>query len=256
MVFLKNGQEATLVEKLSENKYLVDPHVIWCDEYGNTSTDPTGDLKVVNEVYSKAPVDAIDKEYATTLEKVSKVKTELSEATTELRALRLKIKQQQEIESDFENWIINLSEYKKAENLVFFSEGKHIMPEIISKEMKNKGLTLTFRVNCFDGSMDRRVKNIDCEGYSAGYTSRKLDPYFGIKINLSKDEIESLISERIDSLNAEDFSKYEIERIPERYLNESFKTRLNLLRMEEKQQLLKKKQEQINKIKEEIKKLK
>ena len=129
-VYLKNGHAANLSKKIDDNNYIVEPFMLFHDYEGNEDYEH-GDKIVVSEIFSKPPVEKIEKEYLVKIEAVRKKNDELLSITKEVQAAEHKLRTVKEKTTDLENGLINKSELKNADSITVFIQG-HVAPKTLS----------------------------------------------------------------------------------------------------------------------------
>lgn len=202
-IFLKDGRIADLVAK-TEKGYIVDPHRIYHDyETKEEYTEASGRVEVVDEVFESSPRDLIEAEYQQVLAKVEEKELVLEEKSKELRTVEYELKQIQKQKTDAAKMIINREELTKAKRLTIWIRDQ-IEPKIMDVKNPLK-LTISYNVSQWDKTEE------NCWFYAC-YTDHwssygeYYDPIYGIKADLSDEEILQITHERQSSVKFEPHS--------------------------------------------------
>lgn len=194
-VYLKDGTKANLITT-TEKGYVVDPYVTYHDyeskdEYEETS----GDVRLVDKVYESAPKDVIEEEYRQILLKIDQQEKSLQEKRSELSKMQSEVNQLQSTKTTLSKLIINRQELTKAKRLIVWIKG-HIAPRIMDVKNSLK-LTISYSISQY-GAEEK------CWAYSCWSDSEErwsnyseyFDPVYGIKADLTDEEILSITHER------------------------------------------------------------
>jgi len=93
IVYLLDGQEVILKERLSKTKFLVEKMVI-CEDYdtGDKETKESGVEIVVNSIYKKIPVEALDYDIKKRENEIAKIENDIKKKEEEVESMESKIK--------------------------------------------------------------------------------------------------------------------------------------------------------------------
>lgn len=222
-VYLKDGTKAALIAK-TEKGYVVDPIEVyrnWIseDEESEEYEEPSGNVKMVDAVYSIAPKEVVEGEYGEILKKVEEQEKILQEKISEVSKIKHELRQLEQTKTNTAKMIFNRNELVNAKRLIVWIRGK-IAPRIMDKKNSLK-LTVSYIISQY-GSIEEK-----CWAYSAWSDNRDeerwssyseyFDPEYGIKADLTDEEILQITHER-QMKNSEKFDNWEIERCDERWL--------------------------------------
>lgn len=209
-IYLKNGCEAILHEKLSENRFVIEKITEFVYE-NETYHEPCGVQEIVSEIFTSPPIDAINSVIKTLEEQKKSIRKEVQELTTQKHSLRNELYNLNEEKKRFSNWIIDLRQWRNAKNIVIFSPND-IAPHILSYNGKGEeninSIVLEIRL---DGS--RLGKWYSYGGGTSHYIDEKHDIYF----DLSEDEIVKITNERSEKIDLSLIKGYKSNNIPEKY---------------------------------------
>jgi hypothetical protein len=216
IVYLKNGQAANFVKKIDEENYIVQPHIIFYDHEGNEDYDYS-DKIVVDKIYSKPPIEKIEKEY---LEKINAVKNKIEELSTIAREVQIserKLREAKEKTTDLKNNIFNKSELKSAESITVFTDS--IVPRTLSEKMK-KELKINIEINFRTGQ--ERIFAYNFYDYDENWGSgEKIDLEYGLLLDVNEEELLNISKERADKMyDSGNLQDYELKRTDNKYLSE------------------------------------
>jgi hypothetical protein len=195
--YLKDGRMADLITK-TDKGYLVDPYIVWNDYDGQAESAPSGVVELVSEVFITAPVEFIETEYKKVLERVNEQEKIWRDRQTELQKLNSEISILRNQKTDLSRYIINREELRTAKRLILWPTNE-IVPRIMDGKESHK-FSVSYeisqyiereRVWCYKGYTEQ--KN---EGSWSSY-SEYFDEQYGVKVDLTDEEILALTIERI-----------------------------------------------------------
>jgi septal ring factor EnvC (AmiA/AmiB activator) len=234
---MKNGEEAILVKKISENEFLVNPMAMFYnDQTGEEYQGKSDVLKIVSEIFKKAPVPKINKEFADISEKVNKKTEELNilnktlkEVTNEIHKIKYQL-------TDLKKFIINRKELKEAKRITVFEKG-YIKPHTLSEKDKNH-LKIQITIEVCDGEERAYFYNWYGDNWS---NSSTVDMNYGFIVDKTDEEIIEITKKRAVDIDVKD---WELRNADNKYLTEDLILRKNkLLEDEEKKEIEKLKKE-------------
>lgn len=259
-VFLKNGQEADLVKEM-DGQYLVDPYMVYSGYEGEEGTEPSGALRIVNEIFKVAPVEVINKEYLSVLEKIAEKSAELKKLTAEVHEEKKALSQLRLQTTDLNKCLFDLSQYKSAKRLTFFKKGE-FAPTTIEDQPNwsgSKGAVLGFKITAYTNEIVAYGYSLDYDGRKGYSNNDDIDPEFGIKVDLSDNEILELALARNAKIDASSIKSLYVFRSsnikPEPYLSTNLLQRIKELEDKEKEGQKNSLERQINEAKEKLKQL-
>lgn len=233
-VFLHNGQECSLVKKLSDNEFIVNPVNVYTTEDGEQYQDISGQAVVVDQIFYTAPVAKINSEYLSISDKVDIKRAELRDISNQVYKLKSELETIKKTKTDLSRLIINRSEILSANRLSFFKDG-HILPKDIPKEEFNK-IKLSCHVSMKDGKFQTWYYqlNSSSDSYSSG---DYIDEEYGIIINATPEELDRITKERVKNTpsNSNKFNDHALLNTPDLYLTEELilqKNKIALTRRE------------------------
>lgn len=116
-VFLKNGQQAQLVNKLDNGKFLVEPYYEFQDYESREWHDITGNLQIVDAVYPKPPIEKISQDFIDVLDKIKSKTEQLSNIEKEVRDATTRLSKLKTDSDNLEKWQVDLSTLKSPLNI-------------------------------------------------------------------------------------------------------------------------------------------
>lgn len=248
-VYLKNGQQANLIEKIGER--FVIQRIMTYENYdyeGNSyPCEVESDEEVVSEIFDNPPKQKIDSEILELESKKKTIAEEIKTLQNDRSKLTLEINSIQRTKIDNEKFIINRSELLKAKEVAYFTE-KGIIPVVKDKNLRGIKISLTISIS--DG--EERAwgyKIYDSESDSYG---DYLDKKYGVIINPTSEQLDEIIIKRLSENRFED---RQISYVDDKYLSEKQieikKTYLD----NQKQTELTRKRNEIEKLKEQLDRL-
>jgi len=212
-VYLKNGQQADLIEEIS-GKFLVDPYYEIFAEDGNNWTEPSNQLKIVDMVFDVPPVAKIDAEVRELLLKKESLEKENNAIKYEIEQRKYDLAQIHKTEIAETKFVINRKELLNAKTIVLFPEGKIMPMTLKSSERSFTGLRLSIVIDVHTGAERSWGYNLYQE--SSSCSGQYLDPKYGIMIDPTEDEVKERILLR---LKENKFEPYQINYAPDEYLS-------------------------------------
>jgi hypothetical protein len=207
IVYLRDGRKCILVSKM-DGVFIVNPYAIYhAYSYDDSSSgeseyeEPSGQLLQVDKVFAAPPVEVLDEQCEAIIDTIDEQTARLANIQGELRTAQAKIDQIKSQKTDLGNMIINKSEIRNAKRLVVWAD-KRIAPYILDKKNSLK-LTISYSIEQW-GQAEEKVwiykswseEYRDFSGYSEYY-----DPAYGIKCDLTDDEIFAITIERQNKKN-------------------------------------------------------
>jgi hypothetical protein len=251
-VYLKDGTKANLIAK-TDKGYVVDPINVYQDyESDEEYEDSTGEVKMVDKVYEKPPIEVIEEEYKQILQKVDEQEKLLKEKTSELTRIKFELAQLTQQKTDAAKMIFNRSELANAKRLIVW-----IKDRIIPRIMDNKGdlkLNISYKISRYK-TEERCWASAWCD-YNDNWSSYSeyFDEKYGVKADLTDEEILQITFERQER---EIFDEREIEMVDEKWLTpknidkkKAYIERSNINALKAAERDLKAAQEKLDKLKE------
>lgn len=238
-VYLKDGQEAKLIQKLADNKYLIAP-VFEYDTYEDETYTEIGEEKVVTELFTKPPEPFFDA-------KILAAKNRLKETERKHRLLSLEnaqisaqIRTLKQTHTDFKRLIINKEHLLTANRLTVIKDYTPVdLKKIHGWDSDQFRFCINFEFSIIKNEIRTRVTRL-YEGESDYGVD--IDSEIGILVDKSDEEIIAIIKNKASSTELSDWN---LERIADIYLDAKLLSRKkNLLQA--------KNEEAIEEIKKEI----
>jgi len=215
-VYLKNGQQANLIEQIGER--FVIQRIMSYENYdyeGNAyPCEVEGADEVVNEIFDNPPKDKIDSKILELEEKKKNVEAEILELQADKRKLSLEISQLGTTKINSEKFIVNRTDILNAKTLALFPKNK-ILPIIHDKEKRSfRGLKVTLSVEISTGKQNAWGYQLyeDWDS-SSDYLCEK----YGILINPTQEEIDEVIVKRLSEF---EFDSRQISYVDDKYLSD------------------------------------
>lgn len=208
--YLKNGEKVRLVEKIGENRFLVESYMYYSGYEGESYEDLSGIQIVVTEIFeSVQPIYA--KEIELNKQKLLDINKEISEKRKELNEIKNDLTINSKKRNDLDRLIIDRSQFLTCKEMVVFTKDR-IMPT--RREGGTRGLKLTIDINLITGEERRwSYKIYDDYNSSGDYVEKHSDILF----DPTEDEIEETIIARIKSGS---FTANQISQMDDKYLSE------------------------------------
>jgi hypothetical protein len=208
--YLKNGEKVRLIEKISDNRFLVESYMYYAGYEGDNYEDPSGIQIVVNEIFeSVQPI--YDKSIEVNRQKLSDLDKEISEKRKELNHIKNELLINSKKKSDLDRLLIDRSQFLTCKELVVFTKDR-IIPT--RRDGNARGLNMTIDINLVTGEEKRwSYKIYDDYTSSSDYVESHSDILF----DPTEEEIEEGIKTRIKSGK---FTPAQIFQLDDKYLTE------------------------------------
>lgn len=216
IIYLKDGTIADLVSK-TDAGYLVNPHYTYFTDEGEEDA-PSGSLKIVQEVFDKAPVELIDADYQKILQLYEDKQIEVEEIKLNLLQLKGEVSQLERTKSDFSKAIFNRSEIKNAKRFIVFRKTT-IIPFILDNKNHLK-LSINYEISNYELSERMWVYKLSFDRWDH---SEYFDEKYGLFLDLTDEEILSKCLERQNALGIGYFADHHIKNTPDQWLTTEFK---------------------------------
>lgn len=253
-VFLKDGTQANLITK-TDKGYVVDPLEIYTDyETKEKYTEPSGNVMMVDKVYDAAPLPVIQEEYKAILSKVEDQERVLEEKRQELRKVEYDINRIKNTKTDVSRYIINREELRNAKRLILFVRGQ-IIPRVLDGKKSHK-FTVSYEISQYAGEERCWAYTLWSENRDNGWSSSDyFDEEYGIKVDLTDEEIKTLAHERLSKRKPSDFHEAHLMGCPDEWLTAAWieikkekKDRFERIEIEKAEKELKNAQEKFDRL--------
>lgn len=250
-VYLKNGQQANLIEQIGDR--FVVQRIMTYENYDYEGSaypcEIEGNEEVVSEIFENPPKHKINAEIISLEEKKKNIESEINALKNEKSKLNIEVANATRTKIDSERFIINRSDLLKADTLALFEKNR-IMPMIKEKDVKSfRGLKVILEIEVSTGK-ER------CWGYKLyeDYNSSGdfLCEKYGILINPTQEEIDVVIKKRLVEFEWED---RQLCNVDDKYLSERQIEVKNIYLENEKQKSLVQKRNQIESLKKQLEQL-
>jgi hypothetical protein len=245
-IFLKDGRMADLITK-TEKGYLVDPYVTFKYYEDNEETAPSGNVELVQEIFSTAPTDFIEAECQKIYDRTIVISARVDELTKQKNDLTQEVESLKRQKTDLGRYIINREELRTAKRLILWPSNE-IVPRIMDGSVSNK-FTVSYEISQYKNEERCWCYKVWSEGNDRGWSNHStyFDEKYGIKTDLTDDEILKLTQERIERFKKDYHSwKHTLMGTPDEWLTPEY--------IEEKNKLLEEKRtSELNKAVEELK---
>lgn len=197
IVYLKDGRKANLVAK-TETGYIVDPFikgVRYEEDDEEEYEELSGNIQQVDEVYKAPPVALISEEVRQLAAKADELGHLIEQRNQEFNRAKYELQQIKKTLNDAGKMVINRSEFTKAKRLIVWIKG-HIAPRIMDVK-NNLKLTISYTISQYEATEKCWAYSCwsDNEERWSSY-SEYFDPEYGIKTDLTDEEILSITHER------------------------------------------------------------
>lgn len=232
-VYLKNGQKCLLHEELPKGKFLVEEYLYY-NGHGDEEDfeDLSGHQIVVYEIFDKAPIAVLDKEYGEKENLLDHLSTQIADLKSEEYKLKFSIQQLTKTQIDKEKFIIDRSEFLKAKEIVVFISDR-IMPKRISGE--KYGWKINLQISMRNGEERAWYYNLYHDDDRFSY-SEYMCQEDKMLFDPTEEEVDAIIMKRLSKAGS-DFNK--MINVPEKYLNEEQKKGIAEYRLKEKEKRIK-----------------
>lgn len=219
-VYLKDGTQANLITKTDQG-YLVDPYFLIHGYEGEEEIMPSGNLKIVSEVFEKAPIEVIDSQYKEIAKRAEEQRAILKANTEELQNLRNEVYKLQNQKTDLSKYIINRSELRNSKRLIAFEKDK-IAPHVLDGSKSYK-FTVTYEISQYKGEEKCWIYQLWSENSDRSWSSGNyFDPAYGIMIDLTDEEIKQITFDRQSKKGIKGFNEYVIAGTSDEWLMPEF----------------------------------
>lgn len=216
IVYLKDGSQAKLIAK-TDNVYIVDRLMVY-EEEGETYTEPSGRVEIVDKVYNNEPVEKINEEFKLIASKVEEHEKVLREKRSELSSLEYKIKN---TKTDLSRYIVNREELRLAKRLVVF-EKDSIEPKILDG-LRSRKFTVSYEISQYAGEEKCWSYKLYSDDRDGRYSSSQyFDAEYGIMVDLTDEQIKEKTLERQIKRGIKGFNSYSICATSDEWLTPEF----------------------------------
>lgn len=216
-IFLKDGTQANLITK-TDKGYVVDPVEIYRDyETKEEYAEPSGNVLLVDKVYDAAPIAVIQEEYKEILSKVEEQEKILEEKRQAIRQADSELNRIKNQKTDVSRYIINREELRTAERLILFVSGQ-ILPRVLDGKASHK-FSVSYEISQYKGEERCWAYKLWSENRDSGWsTSDYFDEQYGIKTNLTDEEIKALSLDRLSKKKISDIHESALLSCPDEWL--------------------------------------
>ena len=220
-VYLKDGAKATLVSKI-EDGFVIRRHMLCrpcseSDEYQEEYEEVCDAVEIVKEVFSAAPVWIIEGQCKTAQIKVEIQEKILAERIQQLKETErelIKLKMQK---TDISRYIINREQLRTAKRLILFVNG-HVMSRVLDGS-KSHRFTVSYEITQYREQEKCWAYKLWSENKDSGWsTSEYFDEQFGIKTDLTDEEIKTAAFERLSKKKFSDIHESILLQTPDEWL--------------------------------------
>lgn len=218
VVFLEDGRQANLIAK-TEKGYVVDPLATYQDyETEEEYAEPSGKVLQVAKVFKVAPVDVVNAEYKSILDKVAEAEDQVRERRNELSELERKINN---TKTNIDRYIINREQLRTAKRLIVFR--KDAICPMVMDGSKSYEFTVSYKISqykeeerCWVGELwdEDRSSRFNCTNY--------FDAEYGIMTDLTDEQIKEITFERQDKRGLKGFYENQIIHTGDEWLTPLF----------------------------------
>jgi hypothetical protein len=119
--YLKSGEKVRLIEKISDNRFLVESYMYYTGYEGEEFEDLSGKQIVVNEIFgSVQPVYAKEVEFSK--QKLVDINKEITEKRKELSDIKTELTVNEKKRNDLNRMIIDRSQFLTCKEMVVFTK--------------------------------------------------------------------------------------------------------------------------------------
>ena len=208
--YIKNGERVRLLEKIGDNRFLVECYMYYTGYEGEEFEDLSGTQIVVNEIFEFVqPIYAKEVEF--NKQKLADINKEITEKRKELSNIKSELSTNEKKRNDLNRMIIDRSQFLNCKEMVVFTKDR-IMPT--RRNGGVRGLKMSIEINMITGEEKRwSYKIYDDYNSSSDYVENHSDILF----DPTEDEITERIKARIKSGN---FTPNQISLTDDKYLDE------------------------------------
>jgi predicted transcriptional regulator len=208
--YLKSSEKVHLVEKLGDDRFLVEKYMLFVNYDGDTYEDLSGQQIVVDQIFKTVqPIYDLDIEFKK--EKLVELDKEINEKRKEFNEVRKELAVSEKKRNDLSKLIIDRSKFITSKDIVVFTKDR-VMPT--RRNGSVRGLKMTIEINLITGEERRWAYKIYDDNQSS---SEYVDRYSDILFDPSEEEVIEIIKSRTKSGN---FSAYQISQVDDAYLDE------------------------------------
>lgn len=208
--YLKNGERVRFIEKIGDNRFLVENYMYYTGYEGEEFEDLSGVQTVVNEIFeSVQPIYAKEVEF--NKQKLADINKEISEKRKELLDVKTELTVNEKKRNDLSRLIIDRSQFLTCKEMVIFIKDR-IMP--VRREGGVRGLKMSIEINMITGEERRWTYKIYDDYNSSGDYVEK---YSDILFDPNEEEVTNEIKKRIQSGN---FGETQIMSVDDKYLDD------------------------------------
>lgn len=215
-VYLKDGTIADLVDKTAQG-FLVNPYNVYYGYEGEEDAAPSGNLKMVQEVFDKAPIALIDADYKSILDLYDAKQVEVNELCKKVTEIKREVAKLEATKTDFTKCIFNRSELKNAKRFIVFKKDS-IVPLVMDNKNQLK-LSINYEISNYTVEEKVWVSKVSFDCWSS---SDFFDNKYGIFIDLTDEEILSKCLERQKEIGVVKFNDHYIKGTPDSWLTPEF----------------------------------
>lgn len=239
IVYLCDGRKAELLQKYGEKAYSVQLFKSYSRYIYDEDMDEeeiyealSEEKIVVEEIFAKPPRDIFDKQCEDAHDNYERVMKQTVESGKKNNQLRSEIGVLEKTKTNLEKMIINQGELRKAERITIFVE-KRVMPisfsrkrgfgvpeDVFPQDKDRYGLQITMTYKIQDGIPTTWQYEL-VNGSSYTSSSSVVDNQYGIMVDLSDAEIDSLTKKRAASKPTEYFDSWALKNTNDEFLTES-----------------------------------
>jgi hypothetical protein len=208
--YLKSSEKVYLVEKLADDRFLVEKYMLFVNYDGDTYEDLSGQQIVVNKIFKTVqPIYDLDIEFKK--EKLAELDGKINEKRKEFNEVRKDLAVIEKKRTDLSKLIIDRSKFITSKEIVVFTKDR-VMPT--RRNGSARGLKMTIEINLITGEERRWVYKIYDDSQSS---SEYVDRYSDILFDPSEEEVIEIIRSRAKSGN---FTPYQISQLDDSYLDD------------------------------------
>lgn len=224
--YLKDGRLAELITK-TDKGYLIDPYVTFRTYEDETDSAPSGDYEFVDQIFNEAPKELIEAECQKIYDRMNIISTERDKILEEKNILSREVESLKREKTNLTRLIFNRSDIKNAKRFVVFPSNQ-IAPVIYDQQNRHK-LSLSIEITDYDPKIRAWVyKFCGDDRYASG---DYFDEEYGVKCDLTDDEIMALNMQRV---SAKKFDDWVVKRTDDKWLTPELIERKNIILNNEK----------------------
>lgn len=218
VVYLEDGRQAYLIAK-TEKGYVVDPLATYEDyETEEEYVEPSGKVLQVSKVFKVAPVDVVNAEYKSILDKVAEAENQVREKRNELSQLEYKIKN---TTTQIDRYIINREQLRLAKSLIVFRK-ECIAPMVMGSDKSYK-FTVSYEISQYQNEERCWVSSLWNEDRNSNWgSSQYFDEKYGIMTDLTDEQIKEITLERQIKYGIKHFYENQIIHTGDEWLTPEF----------------------------------